>query len=327
MQLASALRNDPHVRPLIILIGCIVLLALADRGKGDVLSLATVSTTLDTFATIGLVALGLGLSMMIREFDLSVIGMFSMAGCIAVLTGAQSPWLGLLCALVAGLIAGIVQGFIIVRLRLGSIGVTLGGLLVFSGAAYVLAQNRTIAYDNMAVALSLSNPIGGVFTIRSLLALGIFIIAALAIAMTRIGRDIIATGSDRRAAVTAGVNVNALIIGIFGFSATMAALSGALLSYSLASASPSGLSDVIVPAAAAAILGGVSLAGGTGRPLGIAIGVLVLGVLRSGLNAIGAPPYANEISMGAVLMVVAIADGPYLMRRIRQMRSAARTDV
>jgi ribose/xylose/arabinose/galactoside ABC-type transport system permease subunit len=284
-----------------------------------VLSAATAFTTLDTFATIGLVALGLGLSMMIRESDLSVIGVFSLAGCIAVMTGGQNPWLGLLCALAAGLVAGIVQGIIIVRLRLGSIGVTLGGLLVLSGAAYVLAENRTIPYDNMAVALALSDRIGGVFSIRSLLAIGIFILAALVIGLTRIGRDVIATGSDRRAALTAGVNVNGLIIGIFAFSGTMAALSGALLSYSLASASPSGLSDVIVPAAAAAILGGVSLAGGTGRPLGIALGVLVLGVLRSGLNAIGAPPFANSISMGAVLMVVAIADGPYLMRRIRQM--------
>ena len=320
MTIPPALRNDPHVRPLGILLACVIVLAIADWGRGDVLSLATMFTTLDTFGTIGLVALGLGLSMMIREFDLSVIGMFSMAGCIAVLTGGQNPWLGLLCALLVGLVAGIVQGIVIVRLRLGSIGVTLGGLLVFSGAAYVLAQNRTIPYENMAVALALSDRIAGIFTIRTLLALAIFVVAALVIGFTRIGRDVIATGSDRRAAVTAGVNVNALIIGIFGFSATMAALSGALLSYSLASASPSGLSDVIVPAAAAAILGGVSLAGGTGRPLGIGLGVLVLGVLRSGLNAIGAPPYANEVSMGAVLMVVAIADGPYLMRRLRQLR-------
>jgi ribose/xylose/arabinose/galactoside ABC-type transport system permease subunit len=312
-----SLRNDPHARPLGILIVCIALLTIADWGRGEVLSPATLVTTLDTFGTIGPVALGLGLSMMIREFDLSVIGMFSLAGCIAVLTGAQDLWLGLVCALAIGLVAGAVQGMIIVALRLGSIGVTLGGLLVFSGAAYVLSENRTLPYDNLAAALALSERIGGFFTVRSLTALAIFVLAALVIGTTRIGRDVIATGSDRRAAMTAGVNVDALIVGIFAFSGTMAALAGALLSYSLASASPSGLSDVIVPAAAAAILGGVSLAGGTGRPLGIALGVVVLGVLRSGLNAIGAQPYVNEITMGAVLMTVAIADGPYLMRRLR----------
>jgi Ribose/xylose/arabinose/galactoside ABC-type transport systems, permease components len=137
----------------------------------------------------------------------------------------------------------------------------------------------------MQVALGLSAPIGGIFSIRSLVAIAIFAAAALVIGLTRYGRDIIAIGSDRRGAMTAGVNVNVLVIGIFGFSGFCAALSGALLSYSLASASPAGLSDVIVPAAAAAILGGVSLAGGTGRPLGIAVGVLSLAVLRAGFNA------------------------------------------
>jgi len=62
------------------------------------------------------------------------------------------------------------------------------------------------------------------------------------------------------------------------------------------------LSDVIAPAAAGAILGGVSLGGGSGRPLGIAAGALTLAVLRSGLNAVGAPPFVNDIAMGAVLV-------------------------
>lgn len=321
-RLGNVLRNDPHLRPLAILVGCIVLLAIADWGRGEVLRAATAVTTLDTFGTIGLVALGLGLTMMIREFDISVVGMFSMAGCIAVLTGAHNPWIGLGCAMVAGLVGGLAQGVIIVRLRLGSIGVTLGGLLVFAGIAYVVSENRTLPYDNLQVALAMGNRIAGIFSIRSVVALAIFVAAALVVGVTRIGRDMIATGNDRRAAMTAGVNVNALIVGIFGFSGMMAALSGAMLSFSLASASPSGLSDVIVPAAAAAILGGVSLAGGTGRPLGIAAGVLTLGVIHAGLNAIGVPPYVDEVTMGAILLVVAIADGPYLLRRVRGIARA-----
>ena len=48
--------------------------------------------------------------------------------------------------------------------------------------------------------------------------------------------------------------------------------------------------------------------------------MLILGVLHAGFNALGAPPYANEIAMGAVLLVVAIADGPYLLRRVRMAR-------
>jgi ribose/xylose/arabinose/galactoside ABC-type transport system permease subunit len=252
-----------------------------------------------------------------REFDLSVVGVFSVAGCIAVLTGGNNPWLGLAIALAVGVACGLVQGCLIVWLRLGSIGVTLGGMLVTSGIAYVISENRTLPYDNMPVAMTLTQPIAAVFSIRSLLTLAAFIVAALAIGVTRIGRDIIAIGSARRAAMTAGVNVDGIIVGVFVFSAAAAALDGVLVAYSLASASPAGLSDVIVPAATAAILGGVSLSGGTGRPLGIAIGMLVLGVLHAGFNALGAPPYVNEIAMGAVLLAVAIADGPQLMRRVR----------
>ena len=305
------LRDD--LRPVLILAACIAGLALV--GGREFLTLATAASSLETFATVGLVALGLGLTMMIREFDLSVVGMYSMAGCIAVVLGAGNPWLGLVVALAVGVVAGLLQGWIIVRLRLGSVGVTLGGLLVFAGIAYVVTENRALPYDNMAVALGLSAPIAGIFTIRSLVAVAIFAVAALFFGLTRYGRDIVAVGSDRRAAMTAGVGVDALIIGIFAFTGSCAALSGALLSYSLASASPSGLSDVIVPAAAAAILGGVSLAGGSGRPLGIAVGVLTLAVLRAGFNAVGAPPYVNEVAMGAILLTVAVLDAPDLVRR------------
>src|SRR5258705_6852588 len=210
------LRDDPHARPLVILAACMLALALGDAR--NFLTLATAVSSLETFATIGLVALGLGLTMMIREFDLSVVGMYSMAGCIAVVMGGTHAWLGLACALAAGLAGGLAQGWLIVRLRLGSGGVTLGGLLVFAGGAYVVTENPALPYDNMEVALGLSAPVAGIFSIRSLVAIAVFAAAALVIGLTRYCRDIIAIGRDRRAAMTAGVNVNALVIGIFGFS-------------------------------------------------------------------------------------------------------------
>ncbi len=308
--------EDPQVRPFAILAACILLLAAMDAGSGRFLTATTAYSTLQTFATIGLVTLGLGLTMLIREFDLSVVGMYGMAGCVAVLTGAHDPWLGLALALAIGLGSGIVQGLIIVRLHLASVGVTLGGLLVCVGIASVLTENRSLPYDNLPVALVLNARFAGILSIRSVVALAFFAAAAVVFAWTRLGRDIVAIGSDRRAAITAGVGVDGLIVGVFAFSGLCAALSGVLLSYSLASASPAGLSEVIGPAAAGAILGGVSLGGGSGRPLGIAAGALTLAVLRSGLNAVGAPPFVNDIAMGGVLLIVAILDGPYLARRL-----------
>ncbi len=311
-----SLRTDPHFRPLVIFAACCLFLAVIDGGHGRFLSATTPFSILQTFANGAMVALGLGLAMMIREFDLSMVGIFGLAGCVAVMTGQTHPWLGIGCAIAIGLAAGIIQGLIIVRFALSSVAVTLGGLLICVGISYVLTESQSLPYENLQVALLVNEPVAGIFSLRSAVCLALFVVAALVVDFTRLGRDLIAIGSDRRAALVTGVNVDAFIVGIFAFSGFCAAVSGALVSYSLASASPAGLSDVLVPAAAATILGGVSLGGGSGRPMGIAIGVLILAVLRSGLNAIGAPPFVNDIAMGSILLTVAVLDGPYLMRRL-----------
>jgi ribose/xylose/arabinose/galactoside ABC-type transport system permease subunit len=256
--------------------------------------------------------------MIIREFDLSVAGVFSLAGCIAVLAGNAHPGLGLLAGLAVGAAYGAAQGFIIARLGLSSVGVTLGGLLISVGLASVLTSNRAVSYDNLAVVMAMSDRYAGIFSIRSLAALVLFAVLFFVIGFTRIGRDVIAAGSNRQAAVVAGVNVGAILVGAFAFSGAMAALGGALLSYSLAAASPGGLADILVPAVAASIIGGVSLTGGRGRPLGIACGVMVLAVLRAGFNATGVESWVSEVATALVLLVVAALDMPMALRQRRQ---------
>jgi ribose transport system permease protein len=223
---------------------------------------------------------------------------------------------------VVGCIAGLLQGGIMVGLGLSSVGVTLGGLLTLGGLTYVLTENTTISYPRMDVALLVNEPVLGIFSLRSAVAIAAFVAAAFVMARTRVGRDVTATGSERRAALVAGVRVDRILIGVFAVSGTLTALAGSLLSYSLAAASPVALADTLIPAAAAAIIGGVSLAGGKGTPAGIAGGVLVLAVLRSGLTAIGVPPYVHDIVTGGVLLAVALLDAGGLERRLYGIRNA-----
>jgi ribose/xylose/arabinose/galactoside ABC-type transport system permease subunit len=258
--------------------------------------------------------------MILREIDLSVAGMMSLSGCIAVLTGADHPALGVALAVLFGLAWGLFQGGIMVWLRLGSIGVTLGGLLTLAGLAYVVTGNLSIGYPRMDVALAVNQPVLVIFSLRSLVALAAFLIASFVMARTRIGRDVYATGSDRRAAMVAGVRTSAIIPSVFACSGMLAALAGSLLSYSLAAASGVALTDVLVPAIAAAIIGGVSLMGGRGTPIGIVGGVLVLCLLSSGLNAIGTPPAVHDVVTGGVLFLVAIADAVDLRPRLFAVR-------
>jgi ribose/xylose/arabinose/galactoside ABC-type transport system permease subunit len=100
----------------------------------------------------------------------------------------------------------------------------------------------------------------------------------------------------------------------------VSALGGVLLGYSLAAASPVALADVLAPAVASAIIGGISVAGGRGHPLGIAAGVLTLSILRSGLSAIGVLPHVQDIITGGILLSIAVLDAPDLERRITTFR-------
>ncbi len=316
MTRAAKVLLAPAARPFTIMAGAIVVLALIDRGSGYFFSVGTIFSVMQLFATLGLVALGLGLSMLVREFDLSVAGVVGLAGCIAVMTGVANPWLGVLLGVGAGAASGMLQGLIMTRLGLSSVGVTLGGLLTLQGITYVLTENKTIGYPNIAVALELNAPIANLISVRSAAALAIFVLAALVMACTHIGRDVIATGSDRRASRIAGLNTDRIVIGAFAASGASAALAGVLLSYGLGAASPVALADVLAPAAAAAIVGGVSVAGGRGTPMGIAAGVLTLCILRSGLSAIGVEPHVHDLVTGIILLVIAILDAPDLARRI-----------
>ena len=206
--------------------GSILVLALIDRGTGFFFSLGTIFSVMQLFATFGLVALGLGLSILIREFDLSVAGIVGLAGCIAVMTGATNPWLGLLLGVGAGVVSGVIQGIIMTKLHLSSVGVTLGGLLTLQGLTYVLTDNKTIGYPNISVALDLNAPIAGLISVRSAACLAVFVLAALLMTYTHIGRDVIATGSDRRAARIAGLNTDRVVIGVFAASGAFSALGG-----------------------------------------------------------------------------------------------------
>jgi ribose/xylose/arabinose/galactoside ABC-type transport system permease subunit len=192
--------------------------------------------------------------------------------------------------------------------------VTLGGYLILLGITYILGNSRSVSYPNYNVGIKLDQPVAQIFSIRSLVTLGLFVVAVILMRYTRFGRDIRAIGGDRRSARVAGVPVSRLLIGVFAISALGAALPGALLSYSLASASPSNGLNVLTFSATAALLGGVSLAGGRGSPVGIFAGVLSLSILQAILSVLQSPDYVVNLITGGLLVAVTIFWAPDLSR-------------
>jgi ribose/xylose/arabinose/galactoside ABC-type transport system permease subunit len=332
LNLRPGARSQGQTLPFGILATAIVILALLPLLGGYSIDTGNVYDIFQNFASYGLVALALGVTIIAGEFDLSVSSMYLLGGMVAVLTGTHSPILGIAAAIGVAIVVGAIQGSLIARFRLNSMPVTLGGYLTVLGVTYLLGNGNSVAYSNYNVGIQLDNPVLTIFSIHSLVSIGAFVLAALVLRYLRVGRDIRAIGGDRRSARTAGVRVDRLLVGVFVLSAIGAALPGALLSYSLATASPTNISfDVLTFSATAALLGGVSLSGGRGSVVGIAAGVLSLSVLQEILAIVNSPDYVQSLITGGLLLLVTIVWAPELSQwfktagsgRLRSQPSAA----
>jgi len=294
--------NAADLAPFAILALMVVALALVPVFTQYTVRTANVYDIFQNFASYGLVALALGITIIAGEFDLSVSSMYLLGGMVAVLTGDGSPMVGILVALGTAVIVGVAQGGLIAGFRLNSMPVTLGGYLVVLGTTYILGHGKSVIYEDYNVGLRLDKPILQIFSIRSLVAICIFAVTIVALRYLRVGRDVRAIGGDRRAARVAGVSVDRLLIGVFVMSALGASL--AVLTFS----------------ATAALLGGVRLSGGKGGAIGIAAGVFSLSVLQEILAILRSPDYVSSLITGGLLVAVTIVWAPELSQWFRTTR-------
>jgi len=309
--------------PAASLLAIVVVFACTPLMSGTGLTTFDVFNSLQGFAQLGLLALGLGLTMIAGEFDLSVVGTYAFGGMIAVRAGQSDPVLGAVAAVAAGAAIGAVQGGLIARLRIPSLPVTLGTYIALLGATSALSGGLSITYDDSGASLWLDTTIAGVFSVPSLITLAAFALAAVTLGGTRIGRELRAIGGDRRASRVAGVRVERALIGLFTVSGALAALGGALLSYSYASANPDPGLQPLILSAVAALLGGVSLAGGRGLPLGLLAGTLTVALTAQIVAMTALPDYTTELLYAALLAVIVAIDAPGLHRMLDRLKARA----
>ena len=290
----------------ILLVGMVVYFTAATEGF---LSLGNLYALGQTFALLGLVTLGLAMTMIAGEFDLSVGATVAVAGLVMVKVGEQNVEAGFACALVVGLALGLANGLLTLRLGVSSLVTTLGMMILLGGLAVWLEGGEAVTFSDYDLTDFIDSKVLAVFSPRSLITFACFAVAALVLRGTRLGRDIVAAGSRRKAALMSGANVPWAVVSVFVASGLCSSLAGALLSVSLGRGSSQFGGNLLLQSATAAIVGGVALSGGVGTPLGIALGVLVLAMLNNGLSLIGAGTPAILLLNGAVLMAAVLVDG------------------
>ena len=322
-----SLRTRPEVLlPLTAVAVTLIAFVLVPTYTGSTLTSYDVYSTFQIFARLGLIALALGLTMIAGEFDLSVVGTYALGGMLTVQLGQEHVAYGVGGALLAGAAIGLVQGGIIAGLKLPSMPVTLATYIALLGLTNALSGGLTKSYKNVDVTLWVDQTVLTFFSPRSLLTLGLFVLAAVVLGGTRWGRELRAIGGDRRASRVAGVGVDRLIVGTFVASGALSALGGSLLSLSLGSANPDPGVQPLILAAAAALLGGVSLAGGRGSAWGLLGGIAAVALLAEVATVAALPGYVTQLFYAALLGVIVVVDAPDLHDAVLRFRTRRRSD-
>ena len=290
----------PYALPLVVLLitwGIIAGITPSFRGVGSIFAV------LEGFPLVGLAALGLAVTIIAGELDLSVGSMAALAAVVAVLTSPAGLVPCILIATLVGVVFGAVQGTLIGYLRINSLVFTIGTLILLRGLTYIASDNAPIIIQNITITDPLLDRYV-VFSISSITAVTVFILVGLFLTYTRWGRQIYAIGGARNEAIAAGVpRIRPLTVS-FAISAGCASLAGALAATRGGSAAPQNYADLLLSGAAAALLGGISLYGGRGTVINVALGVAVLTVVATGLAARGSTAYLVQLVTGALLLTM-----------------------
>jgi ribose transport system permease protein len=270
-----------------------------------------IDALLTSAAILWVVSIGLTFVMITGGFDLSLGSMLALTG---IALGSFFNELDLpvgpaiILTLALGLIlGGGLNGFLIGRIGLSFLVVTLGTLILFQGATNLWSDTKTeqvispfldsLAFDDV---LGIPVPVWIMAVV--------FLIALYVQRSTYFGRDMYAVGGSPEAARLSGIKVSRTVIAVYAIAGLLAALGGVLQVARIGAASPLVGQALIFDAAAAVLLGGTSFAGGVGGVGGTAVGVLFLATLQNGLSVSGVESFWQQIITGAILIVAVLLD-------------------
>jgi ribose transport system permease protein len=258
-------------------------------------------------ATLLIASLGATFVILMGSIDLSVGAVVLLVGTTAVaglkmFPGAHLGLLVLPFGALLGALLGAFNGAISVLGRVPSFVVTLGSLSVFTGTALSILAGATIMFDlPIFDTLSLRQTVPHLPNI-ALWAVLLWLIAIFVGARTRFGRFVMLIGGGEQVARTAGIPVDRYKIYAFTVSGMTAGLAGIFAMSRLGAVGPSLGSDLLLNTLGAIVVGGTSLAGGSGGVQRTFIGVAIITVLSNGLNLVGVGPYWQLVIKGFVVI-------------------------
>lgn len=279
-------------------------------------SSTTVSNVLVDNAALGIMVIGEAIVLFTGNFDLSVESTAGLAAMVSAwLMGTASPASGwglspivaIVAVLALGALVGLVNGLCIVVLRMNNFMVTLSMQILLRGLTLVLTSGAALYnLPDQYTYLGAGN-IGSVPVPAAVLLIA-FAVAYVAMRYRPYGRRLYTVGGNSRAARASGINVDTTVITSYILAGMLAAFAGVLLAGRLASATTDLGQGMVFTVFAAAVVGGVSLQGGRGTMIGALGGVLLLGVIDTGLNLMQVSSFWVQAITGMMILIAVFID-------------------
>ena len=301
----------------IILVVIVMMAILYATQPATFLSAGNLSNILKQNAYPAMLALGMFVVIITAGIDLSVGSVLGLAIiCIAVADKAGTPWpLVLLVGPLVGIASGLVNGLGYTMLKLPHPFImTLGTLNIARGLTSLISQapisglQTEVRYPGQKV-FDL-----GIFTPPAGIPLSFFLVIACAVGLwfflnrTNMGRHIFAIGGNAQAARVSGIDVDRVLVYVYAICGFFAGLAALLLAGRTDSGFPLAGVGNELDAIAAVIIGGASFFGGRGTVLGVLAGVLIMGLLRNGLNLNNISPFWQQILIGLIIIIAVYID-------------------
>ncbi len=310
-----------------VLLALLILSAIIGIFHPDFLTSGSLVGVVRQAAFVAIMAFGIVFLLSMREIDLSIGSMYGVTiiGAAILMNGGLNPWLASFVGILIGAVLGAVNGLLTSGLKVPTIVVTLGTLSAYRGIVFVWSNAKSITNipsQNAFFTIFGGDYIGVPVSVWVLIALAI--ILTVLYRQTRFGVMVRAIGSNEQAARFSGIPIARIRFLTLTLMGILCGVAGMLTLAYFGAADPTLGQGLELQVIAAAIIGGTSLAGGSGTILGALLGALIIEIINSGIVYFNVPTNWESFVTGGVIILAVAADGVLRRRRLAQPTAGSR---
>ena len=286
---------------LLVLIALIIVFSFA---SSNFFTVNTLITILRQVSITGITSVGMCYVILTGGIDLSVGSIACLAAVVAALSmsAGHAGFISSVLALLLAVGAGALNGFCVTKLSMPPLIATLGTQTALRGIAYIVTDGLPVhgfskTYGNFAKATLFGIPL------MILLMIVIFLFGKFLLERCTFGRYVYGVGGNEEATHLSGINVVKIKTLVYTFAGLLSGIAGLVLLSRTNSGQPSAGDGYEMDAITAVALGGVNLAGGEGQINQVMVGVILMGVLSTGMIMCGINDYVQKLVKGIVLIL------------------------